>query len=98
MAIATGGTVFGDEALGVALEDIQAHDFGKVGEVQITKDDTLLLRGGGLARPRWRSGAGDRRAAGEHHQRLARRRSSTSVWQAVGRRRCVEDRRNERSV
>uniref|UniRef100_A0AAZ1XYT6 60 kDa heat shock protein, mitochondrial n=1 Tax=Oreochromis aureus TaxID=47969 RepID=A0AAZ1XYT6_OREAU len=47
MAIATGGTVFGDEALGLALEDIQAHDFGKVGEVQITKDDTLLLRGGG---------------------------------------------------
>ncbi|KAF6721913.1 60 kDa heat shock protein, mitochondrial [Oryzias melastigma] len=47
MAVATGGTVFGDEALGLALEDIQAHDFGKVGEVQITKDDTLLLRGGG---------------------------------------------------
>lgn len=39
--------MFGDEALGLALEDIQAHDFGKVGEVQITKDDTLLLRGGG---------------------------------------------------
>lgn len=39
--------VFGDEAIGLALEDIQAHDFGKVGEVQITKDDTLLLRGGG---------------------------------------------------
>lgn len=39
--------VFGDESLGLALEDIQAHDFGKVGEVQITKDDTLLLRGGG---------------------------------------------------
>lgn len=39
--------VFGDEAVGLALEDIQAHDFGKVGEVQITKDDTLLLKGGG---------------------------------------------------
>lgn len=39
--------VFGDETLGLALEDIQAHDFGKVGEVQITKDDTLLLKGGG---------------------------------------------------
>lgn len=39
--------MFGDEALGLALEDIQAHDFGKVGEVQITKDDTLLLKGGG---------------------------------------------------
>lgn len=33
--------------MGLALEDIQAHDFGKVGEVQITKDDTLLLKGGG---------------------------------------------------
>lgn len=39
--------VFGDESLGLALEDIQAHDFGKIGEVQITKDDTLLLKGGG---------------------------------------------------
>lgn len=39
--------MFGDESLGLALEDIQAHDFGKVGEVQITKDDTLLLKGGG---------------------------------------------------
>lgn len=39
--------VFGDESLTLALEDIQAHDFGKIGEVQITKDDTLLLKGGG---------------------------------------------------
>lgn len=39
--------MFGDDTLGVALEDIQAHDFGKIGEVQITKDDTLLLKGGG---------------------------------------------------
>ncbi|KAJ8255249.1 hypothetical protein GJAV_G00202750 [Gymnothorax javanicus] len=47
MAIATGGTVFGDEATGLALEDIQAHDFGKVGEVVVTKDDTMLLKGRG---------------------------------------------------
>uniref|UniRef100_V9KHH4 60 kDa heat shock protein, mitochondrial n=1 Tax=Callorhinchus milii TaxID=7868 RepID=V9KHH4_CALMI len=47
MAIATGGTVFGDEALNVKLEDIQAHDFGKVGEVVVTKDDTMLLKGKG---------------------------------------------------
>lgn len=33
--------------MGLALEDIQAHDFGRIGEVQITKDDTLLLKGGG---------------------------------------------------
>lgn len=39
--------MFGEDSLGLALEDIQAHDFGKVGEVQITKDDTLLLKGGG---------------------------------------------------
>ncbi|XP_048389920.1 60 kDa heat shock protein, mitochondrial [Stegostoma tigrinum] len=47
MAIATGGTVFGDEALGLNVEDIQAHDFGKVGEVVVTKDDTMLLKGKG---------------------------------------------------
>ncbi|XP_029567280.1 60 kDa heat shock protein, mitochondrial [Salmo trutta] len=47
MAVATGGTVFGDEAVGIALEDIQAHDFGKVGEVSVTKDDTMLLKGKG---------------------------------------------------
>lgn len=39
--------VFGDEAVGLALEDVQPHDFGKVGEVQVTKDDTLILRGRG---------------------------------------------------
>jgi chaperonin GroEL len=39
--------VFGDEAVGIALEDIQAHDFGKVGEVSVTKDDTMLLKGKG---------------------------------------------------
>ncbi|KAG2458950.1 CH60 protein, partial [Polypterus senegalus] len=47
MAIATGGAVFGDEALNLTLEDIQPHDFGKVGEVIITKDDTMLLKGKG---------------------------------------------------
>lgn len=31
----------------MALEDVQPHDFGKVGEVQVTKDDTLILRGRG---------------------------------------------------
>ncbi|XP_036432738.1 60 kDa heat shock protein, mitochondrial [Colossoma macropomum] len=47
MAIATGGVVFGDEATGLAVEDIQAHDFGRVGEVVVTKDDTMLLKGRG---------------------------------------------------
>lgn len=39
--------VFGDEAVGLAIEDIQAHDFGRVGEVVVTKDDTMLLKGRG---------------------------------------------------
>jgi len=44
MAIATGGIVFGDEASTVKLEDVQASDLGQVGEIVITKDDTLVLR------------------------------------------------------
>merc|ERR1719210_1768480 len=47
MAIATGGLVFGTDATDIKLEDIQPHDFGQVGEVSITKDDTLFLRGKG---------------------------------------------------
>lgn len=39
--------MFGDEAMGLAIEDIQAHDFGRVGEVIVTKDDTMLLKGRG---------------------------------------------------
>lgn len=44
IAIATGGIVFGDEANLNKIEEIQASDFGQVGEVTITKDDTLLLK------------------------------------------------------
>ncbi|XP_012682026.1 60 kDa heat shock protein, mitochondrial [Clupea harengus] len=47
IAIATGGTVFGDEATGLALEDVQPHHFGQVGEVVVTKDDSMLLKGKG---------------------------------------------------
>ena len=47
MAIATGATVFGDEAEINKLEDVKIQDFGQVGEVTITKDDTLLLKGRG---------------------------------------------------
>lgn len=39
--------MFGDEAMGLAIEDLQAHDFGRVGEVVVTKDDTMLLKGRG---------------------------------------------------
>jgi Chaperonin GroEL (HSP60 family) len=44
MAISTGGIVFGDEASTVKLEDVQVSDLGQVGEIVITKDDTLILR------------------------------------------------------
>lgn len=44
IAAATGATVFGDDAMGLKLEDISETDFGGVGEVLITKDDTLLLK------------------------------------------------------
>ena len=44
MAIATGSIVFGDEASTIKLEDVQLSDLGQVGEVQVTKDDTLMLK------------------------------------------------------
>merc|ERR1712109_163303 len=47
MAISTGGLVFGTDATDLKLEDIQAQDFGQVGEVTIPKDDTLFLKGKG---------------------------------------------------
>lgn len=47
MAIAAGGIVFGDDANLVKLEDVQLSDLGNVGEITITKDDTLILKGRG---------------------------------------------------
>merc|ERR1712209_247530 len=47
MAVATGGLVFGTEGDTLKLEDVQIQDFGKVGEVVVTKDDCMLLKGGG---------------------------------------------------
>uniref|UniRef100_A0A8C8ZRJ1 60 kDa heat shock protein, mitochondrial n=1 Tax=Prolemur simus TaxID=1328070 RepID=A0A8C8ZRJ1_PROSS len=47
MAIATGGAVFGEEGLTLNLEDVQPHNLGKVGEVIVTKDDAMLLKGKG---------------------------------------------------
>merc|ERR1712136_428968 len=38
---------FGDEAVGLKLEQIQMHDLGNVGEVVVTEDDTLMLNGKG---------------------------------------------------
>lgn len=39
--------MFGDEGTNIKLEDVQPSDLGQVGEVVITKDDTLLLKGRG---------------------------------------------------
>lgn len=47
IAIATGGIVFGDESNIVKVEDVQISDLGQVGEIVITKDDTLILKGKG---------------------------------------------------
>ncbi|XP_050675325.1 63 kDa chaperonin, mitochondrial-like [Leptidea sinapis] len=47
MAIATGGVVFEDNENLLRLEDCTLESLGRVGEVLITKDYTLLLRGEG---------------------------------------------------
>jgi len=47
LAVVSGGTVFGEDAPLPKLADIQLHDFGQVGEIKITKDDTLILNGKG---------------------------------------------------
>merc|ERR1712183_294332 len=39
--------VFGTEGDDLKLEDIQIQDFGKVGEVVVTKDDCMMLKGQG---------------------------------------------------
>jgi chaperonin GroEL len=47
ISIACGGTIFGDEANLTKLDEINVNDFGRVGEVIVTKDDILLMRGKG---------------------------------------------------
>ncbi|KAM3962476.1 63 kDa chaperonin, mitochondrial-like [Aphomia sociella] len=47
MAIATGGVLFEDDPNLIRLEDCQLQSLGRVGEVVITKDSTLLLKGKG---------------------------------------------------
>lgn len=47
IAVATGGIVFGDDSDLRKLEDVQLSNLGMVGEITITKDDTLLLKGKG---------------------------------------------------
>ena len=43
----TGGKVFGDEALELKIEDVVVSDLGEAGEIVITKDDTLVIKGKG---------------------------------------------------
>ena len=45
MAVATGGTVFGDEAIELKLEDVTESNLGEAAEIIITKDDTLVMKG-----------------------------------------------------
>ena len=47
MAVATGGIVFGDDAIELKLEDVTLSNLGEAAEVVITKDDTLIMRGRG---------------------------------------------------
>lgn len=47
MAVSFGATLFGDEANLYNLEDLQAKDLGQAGEVTVTKDDTLIMKGRG---------------------------------------------------
>merc|ERR1719369_1422718 len=49
IAVATGGIVFGTEGAPIKLEDVKLHDLGQVGEVQVTKDDCMMLKGKGSA-------------------------------------------------
>lgn len=45
MAVATGGTVFGDEAIELKIEDVTVANLGEAAEIIITKDDTLIMKG-----------------------------------------------------
>ena len=47
MAVLTGGYVFGADGADDKLEDAKPEHLGRVGEFTATKEDTLLLNGGG---------------------------------------------------
>ncbi|XP_068619374.1 63 kDa chaperonin, mitochondrial-like [Battus philenor] len=47
MAIITGGAIFEDNTNLIRIEDCQLESLGKVGEIVVTKDSTLLLKGKG---------------------------------------------------
>merc|ERR1712004_250504 len=47
IAVSTGATLFGNEHMETKLESCSIEDFGTIGEMKVTKDDTLLLGGKG---------------------------------------------------
>ena len=47
IAVSTGASIFGDDNNFNKLEDIKMSDFGEIGELTVTKDDTLMLKGKG---------------------------------------------------
>ncbi|XP_037960250.1 heat shock protein 60A-like [Teleopsis dalmanni] len=47
MAVASGGAVCGDEEHFFKIENVMINDLGKVGEVIVTKNNTLLMNSGG---------------------------------------------------
>nr|BAH29731.1 60 kDa heat shock protein [Dicyema japonicum] len=49
IAVSTGGTLLGDDNDFNKVEDVKFEQLGRVGEVVVTKDDCLLLRGKGNA-------------------------------------------------
>lgn len=48
MAIATGGTVFNDDADLNSLDDVTLECLGSAQEIVVTKDDTLIMKVGDL--------------------------------------------------
>ena len=45
MAVATGGTVLGDDGIELKIEEVTLANLGQAGEVVVTKDDTLIMKG-----------------------------------------------------
>ena len=41
--------MFGDEAMDIKIQDVKHEHLGEIGEVVVTKDDTLFLKGKGDA-------------------------------------------------
>lgn len=67
--------MFGDESLELKLEDVKMTDLGEAGEVVMTKDDTLLMKG------EWYSASAEVSIVmAVCHQGRGRRRMSNDGW------------------